>query len=109
MIGRLILQIPLGRLSDYIGRKPLILGGLVLMVPATALLGEVTSMLQLVLLRVLQGIAAAGISAPAFAVAADLSKSGGEGRQMSMITMGFGLGMAVGIAASKLVAHLSKR
>lgn len=104
MIGRLILQIPLGRLSDYIGRKPLILGGLIMMIPATALLGEVTSMMQLVLLRIFQGIAAAGISAPAFAVAADLSKSGGEGRQMSMITMGFGFGMAVGPLLSGLLA-----
>lgn len=104
MIGRLILQIPLGRLSDYIGRKPLILGGLIMMIPATALLGEVTTMLQLVLLRIFQGIAAAGISAPAFAVAADLAKSGGEGRQMSMITMGFGLGMAVGPLVSGLLA-----
>ena len=96
MIGRLLLQIPLGRLSDYIGRKPLILGGLLLMAPATALLGEATSMLQLTLLRIFQGIAAAGIAAPAFAIVGDLSKSGGEARQMSVITMGFGLGMAIG-------------
>jgi len=104
MIGRLVLQIPLGRLSDYVGRKPLILGGLILMAPATALLGEVTSMFQLILLRVLQGIAAAGIAAPALAVVADLSKSGGEGRQMSVITMGFGIGMAVGPLIAGLLA-----
>lgn len=96
MIGRLILQIPLGRLSDHIGRKPLILGGLLLLAPATALLGEATSMLQLTLLRVFQGIAAAGIAAPAFAIVGDLAKAGGEARQMSVITMGFGLGMAIG-------------
>lgn len=104
MIGRLVLQIPLGRLSDYVGRKPLILGGLILMAPATALLGEVTSMLQLTLLRVMQGIAAAGIAAPALAVVADLSKSGGEGRQMSIITMGFGVGMAIGPLLAGLLA-----
>jgi MFS family permease len=96
MVGRLILQVPLGRLSDYIGRRPLIIAGLLLMVPATVLLGEAASMMQLTLLRVVQGIAAAGIAAPAFAVAGDLARSGGEGRQMSIITMGFGLGIAVG-------------
>jgi MFS family permease len=104
MVGRLILQIPLGRLSDYIGRKPLILGGLILMAPATGLLGEVNSMWQLILLRISQGIASAGISAPAFAVVADLSRSGGEGRQMSVITMGFGLGLAIGPLIAGLLA-----
>lgn len=96
MIGRLLFQIPLGRLSDFIGRKPLVLLGLVLMAPATALLGEVGNMSQLVLTRLFQGVASACIAAPAFAVAADLAKAGGEGRQMSVITMGFGLGLATG-------------
>jgi len=39
MVSRLVAQIPLGRLSDRIGRKPLIVGGLLLMAPATACLG----------------------------------------------------------------------
>jgi MFS family permease len=96
MIGRLVFQVPLGRLSDYIGRKPLVLGGLLLMAPATVLLGEADTMLGLTLIRIFQGIAAASIAAPAFAIAADLAKVGGEGRQMSIITMGFGLGIAFG-------------
>lgn len=104
MIGRLLFQIPLGRLSDYVGRKPLILGGLILMAPATALLGEVNTMFQLTLLRVFQGIAAAGIAAPALAIVADLSKSGGEGRQMSVITVGFGIGMSIGPLIAGLLA-----
>jgi MFS family permease len=107
MIGRLILQIPLGRLSDYVGRRPVILSGLILMIPSTALLGEARSMLQLILLRILQGIASAGIIAPAFAVVGDLSKSGGEGRQMSIITAGFGLGIAVGPLMAGLLSVIS--
>jgi MFS family permease len=104
MIGRLIFQVPLGRFSDYIGRKPIILLGLILLGPVTALLGEVTSLLQLVLLRIVQGVASAGIAAPAFAVAGDLSTSGGEGRQMSIITTGFGLGLASGPLIAGLFA-----
>jgi len=96
MVSRLIFQIPLGRLSDRVGRKPFILAGLILMAPATALLGEVGTTLQLTGLRLAQGLASAAIAAPAFALAADLSKAGGEGRQMSIITMGFGLGIALG-------------
>lgn len=104
MISRLLFQVPLGRISDYIGRKPLILGGLILMAPATVMLGEVTSLAQLVGVRLIQGVAAAAIAAPAFAVAADLSKTGGEGRQMSLVTIGFGLGIAAGPLVAGLLA-----
>lgn len=96
MLSRLIFQVPLGRLSDRAGRKPLIIGGLILMVPATALLGYAASTLQLIGLRLFQGLASAAIAAPAFAVAGDMAQAGGEGRQMSIVTMGFGLGIALG-------------
>ena len=44
--------------------------------------------------------------APAFAVAGDVSQAGGEGRQMSIITMGFGLGVAIGpLLAGVLAIH----
>jgi MFS family permease len=96
MVTRLILQLPLGRLSDRIGRRPLIVAGLVLMAPATALEGWVLSTAQLTLLRMVQGIGAAAVAAPAFALAGDLATRGGEGRQMSLVTSGFGLGIATG-------------
>jgi MFS family permease len=96
IVSRLISQIPLGRLSDRVGRKPLIILGLILIAPVTALLGVVVTTLQFTWLRIFQGIASAAIAAPAFALAADLSKAGGEGLQMSIITMGFGLGIAAG-------------
>ncbi len=96
MVGRLIFQLPLGKLSDFVGRKPLVITGLVLMAPATALLGQAGSEWHLILLRLFQGLAAAAIAAPAFAVAGDLARKGGEGRQMAALTMGFGLGIAVG-------------
>lgn len=96
MVSRLIFQVPLGHFSDQWGRKPFILAGLILMGLTTIALGEVQTMTQLIIVRLLQGIAAAGVAAPSFALAADLSKAGGEGRQMSVVTMGFGLGIAVG-------------
>ncbi len=106
MIGRLIFQVPLGHYSDKIGRKPLIIIGLIVMGISTMLLGEITTYTQLIIIRLVQGIAAAGIAAPAFAVAADLSKSGGEGRQMSIVTMGFGFGIAFGPLISGLLASI---
>lgn len=104
--SRLLVQVPLGRLSDRVGRKPLIVIGLILMAPATALLGEAATTLQLTGLRVFQGIASAGIAAPAFALAADLSRAGGEGRQMSILTVGFGLGIALGPLIAGVLAIL---
>jgi MFS family permease len=96
VVSRLIFQIPLGRASDRVGRKPLIILGLILMAPTTILIGFTGTTLQLIGTRIGQGLASAAIAGPAFAVAADLAAKGGEGRQMSIVTMGFGLGIALG-------------
>lgn len=104
MVSRIFLQIPLGRLADIFGRKPLIFGGLIVLGITTALTGEVTALWQLVAIRMVQGFASAAIAAPALALVADLSEVGGEGRQMSVITTGFGLGIAVGPLLAGLLA-----
>lgn len=103
-ISRMITQIPLGRWSDIIGRKPLIITGLIFMMPATIILGYVTSTLQLSLARIVQGMASACVAAPAFAVAADLSSGGNVGRKMSIITVSFGLGIGLGPLLSGILA-----
>jgi MFS family permease len=104
MVSRLLLQIPVGRLSDRYGRKRFIIAGLILTAISTALLGEARTTAQLIWLRVIQGVGSAGIAAPAFALAADLARPGGEGRQMSILTMGFGLGVAIGPLMAGLLA-----
>ncbi|HKI58412.1 MAG TPA: MFS transporter [Trueperaceae bacterium] len=109
MLSRLLLQFPVGRWSDRAGRKPFLVAGLILMAPATALLGFAATTGQLVLLRVGQGVASAGVAAPAFALAADMARRGGEGRQMSIVTTGFGFGLSFGplLAGVLAVAHFA--
>jgi MFS family permease len=96
MIGRVLFQVPLGRFSDRFGRKPFIFCGLLLLSPVTVLVGQAASLLQIILLRFAQGVAAAAIVAPALAMAADLSLPGGQSRQISIVPMGYGLGIACG-------------
>jgi MFS family permease len=106
IISRLIFQIPLGHFSDRFGRQPFIVAGLIMIAPVTFLLGRVTNTFQFFTVLVLQGVASAAIAAPAFALAADYSSVGGEGRQMSLVTMGFGLGIALGpLLAGVLVSY----
>jgi MFS family permease len=107
LISRMFTQVPLGRLSDHIGRKPLIIGGLILMAPSTALLGYAGSFWFLVVLRIVQGLASGAVAAPAFAVVGDVARAGAEGRQMSFITMGFSLGVALGPLLAGVLAVYS--
>jgi MFS family permease len=104
LLSRIAVQIPIGHLSDERGRKNLIVWGLVILAAALVPMGFVTKSWQLIALRGLQGIASAGIAAPTFALAGDLAKAGGEGRQMSIVTMGFGFGIATGALVSGFLA-----
>ena len=91
----LLLHIPIGRLSDKIGRIPPIVVGLLLMAPATSLQGYVGTITHLVILRTIQGVAMALVMSPAFALVADLSTVGVEGRQLSVATMGVDFGASI--------------
>lgn len=109
-VSRLFVQIPIGRLSDRIGRKRLIVGGLLALAPLTVFFGYVTSTAELVSLRLLQGVATACVAAPAFALAGDLARKGGEGKEMSFVTMGFGLGLGLGpLVAGGLAGYVGFR
>jgi len=107
LVARIIVQFPLGRLSDRKGRKLLIVAGLALLAAATLLIGWAATPWQFIALRMVQGVASGGIAAPVFALAGDLSKAGGEGRQMSIVTTGFALGISMGTLFAGLLAVYS--
>ncbi|TKX62236.1 MFS transporter [Halorubrum sp. ASP1] len=99
-IANVIFQVPVGRASDRIGRRPFLLAGFVLLVPTTLLQGIVTEPALMMLIRLGQGIAVACVFAPSLALAGDLAREGESGTTLSVLTMGFGFGVALGPLAS---------
>lgn len=96
ILAQILLQTPVGRASDIVGRRPFIVGGMLLMVPTTLLQGFVTTSETMFVARLLQGIAGAMLLAPSLALAGDLAKEGQSGGTLSVLTMAFGLGIAFG-------------
>jgi len=99
-IANVALQVPIGRAADRYGRRPFLVAGLLLLIPATILQGFVTSALTMLLVRLLQGVAVALSFVPSLALAGDLAGDGQSGTTLSVLTMGFGLGVAIGPLAS---------
>jgi MFS family permease len=105
IIAQVFLQVPVGRGSDRWGRKPFILWGLILLVPSTFVQGVILSSELMLLARFVQGVAGAMVFAPALALAGDLASGGDSGTKLSVLTMAFGLGVALGpLSAGFLVA-----
>jgi MFS family permease len=58
--------------------------------------GVVTDPLLMLGARFVQGVAVAFVFAPSLALAGDLAREGQSGTQLSILTMAFGLGVALG-------------
>lgn len=91
-----VVQPFVGRLTDEYGRKQFVVVGLLALVPTTLVQGFVMEPWQMIGARMLQGVAAAGVFAPALALAGDLATRGESGAQLSVLTVSFGLGIAAG-------------
>ncbi|WP_010612203.1 MFS transporter [Halococcus hamelinensis] len=100
VLVQVLVQAPIGSASDRIGRKPFILAGLAILVPATLAQGLVTQPWEMIVARATQGLAGAAVFAPELALAGDLARKGASGTQLSVLTMSFGLGTAIGPLSS---------
>ncbi|EMA56261.1 MFS transporter [Halococcus thailandensis] len=96
IVAQVFLQTPIGAASDRYGRKPFILGGLIVLIPAMLAQGLVTTPLGMIVTRLIQGAAAATAFAPGFALAGDIADTGNSGTTFSVLTMAFTLGTAIG-------------
>ena len=95
------LQIPFGIASDRIGRKPVIIFGLLLFAAGSALAATADSVHGVIIGRALQG--AGAISAAVTALAADLTREQHRTKVMAMIGSSIGLVFAISLVAAPLL------
>ncbi|MGB5582482.1 MAG: MFS transporter, partial [Gammaproteobacteria bacterium] len=87
-----LLQIPFGMLSDRIGRKPVILGGLMIFALGSLVAAYAETIHGIILGRALQGSGA--IAAALMALAADLSREEHRTKMMALIGASIGVAFA---------------
>jgi MFS family permease len=97
-----VMQIPFGAWSDRVGRKPLIVVGLLLHVAGSALGALAANAAALVAARVVQGLGA--VSGPVTAFLADLTRPATRTRAMFVIGMSIGGSFIVSLVAGPLIA-----
>ena len=85
-----------GKLSDVYGRKPFLVGGIILFMVTTAVTGASQNMVQLIAFRALQGVAAGTIQASAFAAIGDLFEPAERGRYFGLFTGVFAVASVAG-------------
>ena len=97
------LNIPGGIISDRVGRKPLIIAGLLLYALASALFPFSSEPYDWIFVRALQG-AGAGLFFPAItALLSEVTMYEERGRAMGVYNIGLGVGLAVGPASGGIL------
>lgn len=98
-----IFQVPMGMASDRIGRKPIIIGGLIVFALGSAMAAMSTSIYGVILGRALQGCGA--IASAVMALAADVTRESQRTKIMAFLGISVGVAFMLALVIAPAVAY----
>lgn len=101
-MSQALLQIPFGLVSDRVGRKKIIIFGLLLFCLGSVVAAVSTTIYGIIIGRAIQGSGA--IAAPIMALVADLTQEVHRTKAMALIGASIGVSFGVAIAAGPVIA-----
>lgn len=104
-LSQAIFQIPLGIFSDRVGRKPVIIGGLLVFAAGSVIAALAHSMWLIIIGRAIQGMGA--VAGPTMALAADLTREENRTRIMAVIGMVIGLSFMGGMILGPIISQFA--
>lgn len=92
-----------GKLADVLGRKPVLIGGILLFLAGSLLCGFAWSMTSLIIFRLLQGLGAGAIQPVTMTVVGDLYTLEERGRAQGMLASVWALSAVIGPLAGGII------